>query len=231
MADTDMDSDPAVGTPSSPNGGSSGGTGDSKSSIDAAKLQSTIEALTKKLDEVDARSKALQGDKDRAVTKTKSEVDELKRKIAEIEKLKKSGLDEDEALTELSFREEVRSLKDQLKSISPAQPEPAGNGKGSEVDVAKVLKEYSLDGNDPEVVAQILGKKFNSELEAENAALKLAYRRATPNPPSPAASSAFTGTPARPSNEADLISRLRTLQSNPAKNWAEIQKLEKELGW
>lgn len=190
MASNDLDSNHTEGTPASPNTGSSAESGDSGGSFDASKLQTTIEALTKRLDEVDSRSKALQGDKDRGITKTKSEVEELKRKFAEIEKLKKTGLDEDAAFHEFSFREEVTSLREQLSKLNSAQPSTAGNGAGAVVDKAKVIAEYGLDGNDPEVIAELISKNLNSPLEAENAALKLAYRRAKPTPSSVAASTA-----------------------------------------
>ena len=147
------DSDLSNGTSSSPNGEGSLGKGDSSGSVDALKLQSTIEALTKKLDEVDARSKALQSDKDRGITKTKSEVDDLKRKIAEIEKLKRSGLDEDGAIEELSFREEIRSIRDQLSKLNQAQPETAGNGKSLVEEVQSVFNEFGVDPNTPEAIS------------------------------------------------------------------------------
>lgn len=202
MADNDLDSGNSNGTAGTPTPSSSEGKSDSGGSFDASKLQSAFDALTRKLDEVDARTKSLQGDKDRAVNKTKSEVDDLKRKIAEIEKLKKSGLDEDAALDEFSFREVVRDLKDQLGKLNPAQPQPAGNSAGSAVDAAKVLSEFQLDGNDPEVVAQVLSKA--TEVEQVRAAAQLALKRAKPNDPSPASSTAVVGKPAAQPDAAEL---------------------------
>ena len=77
-----------------------------QSSDAAAKLQSTLDTLTKKLDEVDTRSRTLQSEKDRGVTKTRKEVEELKRQIAEYERLKGSGLEVDAAVEEVTFRDE-----------------------------------------------------------------------------------------------------------------------------
>lgn len=230
MTDTNMDSDPQAGTPSTPSGGSSGGTGDSGGSIDAKALQASFEALTRRLDEVDARSKALQGDKDRGIKKTNEEVNELKRKFAEIEKLRKSGMDDDAAIEELTFRDEVRSLKDQLAKLNPAQPQPAGNGDRLVVDAAQVVKQYGLDGTDAEVIEKIFRQDFKSQQEVEFAALKIAYQRAKPNQPSPSAAPAQVGQPASNDSEA-TVSRLRDLQKNPIRNKVEIAKLEKELGW
>ena len=204
MAENDMDSDLQAGTPSSPSGGSSDGKGVSGGSFDAKTLQASIEALTKRLEEVDARSKALQGDKDRGIKKTNEEVSELKRKFAEIEKLKKSGMDDDAAIEEFTFRDEVRSLKDQISKLNPARPEPAGNGAGEAVDKAQVVKTYGLESTDPEVIERILRQDFKSQLEAENAALKIAYQRAKPNQPSPSAASALVGQAPQPAGLDDL---------------------------
>lgn len=201
---TEMDSDQTDGTPSIPSGGSSSGQGDSGGSFDAKSLQASFEALTKRLDEVDARSKALQGDKDRAVTKTKADVDELKRKFAEVEKMKKSGLDEDAAFEEVSFREEVRAVRDQLSKLNPAQPQPAGNGEGKAVNAAEVIKKYALDGSDPEVIERIFRQDFSSPQELELAALKIAYQRAKPNEPNPAAALAQVGATAKTAGLDDL---------------------------
>lgn len=230
MADSDLDGGQANGTAGSPNSAGSQGAGDSNSSFDAAKLQTAFEALTKRLDEVDQRSKALQGDKDRAVNKTKSEVDELKRKFAEVEKLRKTGLDEDSAFEELSFRDEIRNVREQLSKLNPAQPNPAGNGNGSAVDVAKVIEQYGLDGNDPEVVDKVLRGSLTAE-QADIAALRLAYQRAKPSTSSPSAASAPSGKPAVAENQDAKIARLSQLQKEPTKHRAEIKKLEGELGW
>ncbi len=174
MTDNDLDSGQAVGTTQTTNSGGSKGNGDSSGSIDAAKLQSTIEALTRKLDEVDARSKALQGDKDRGVNQTKDEVKELKRKIAEIEKLKKTGLDEDGAIEEHSFREDIRAVKDQLTKLTSTQTQTAGNGEGSADDVARLFEKYGVPINDPESTP-LLGLKG---LELKSAVQDLALKRA-----------------------------------------------------
>lgn len=225
----ELDSGLPTGTPSTPTGGGSG-AGDSSSSFDAKALQTALESLTKRLDEVDARSKALQGDKDRGIKKTNEEVQDLKRKFAEIEKMKKSGLDEDAAFEELGFREEVRSVREQLSKLNPVQPQATGNSEGLTVDMAKILQDYGLEASDPEVVERLVRGNFKTPQDAELAALKLAYKRAKPNQPSPSAASALVGSPAV-SNSGDNVQRLRDLQKDPIRNRAEIAKIEKELGW
>src|SRR5687767_14453150 len=157
MTINDVDSGQAAGTAGTPTPPSSSGAGDQQSSFDAAKLESTLEAIAKRLDEVDARSKSLQGDKDRGVNKTKKEVDELKRQIAEIDKLKKTGLTDENAIEEFTFREEVRSLREQLSKLNPVSPQAAGNGASGAVEQAKVISELQLDANSPDVIS-ILAK-------------------------------------------------------------------------
>lgn len=231
MAENDLDGDQANGTPVTPNAGSSQGNGDSGGSFDAPKLQTALEALTRRLDEVDQRSKALQGDKDRGITSTKKEVDELKRQFAEIEKLKKSGLNEDDAFAELSFRDEVRSLRQEISKLNPAQTQTPGKGEGAAVDVAKVISDYQLDGNDPEVIAEVLSKQFASPLEAENAALKLAYRRANPTPPTLAAAGTLQGKPpVAGENEEAIYAQIVELSKNRSLNRDKIAALKKRLG-
>ena len=120
-------------------------------------------------------------------------------------------------------------------SGSFSQPTTAGNSSDATVDVAKVVGSYGLDANDPEVVSQVLGKKFNSELEAENAALKIAYRRANSNPPNPAASTAIQGSPVSQNTDtAVLINKLSEYQKLPTKHKKEIEAIVKQLderGW
>ena len=230
----DMDSDLTNGTPSTPTGGSSEGKGDSGSSFDAKALQASFEALTKRLDEVDARSKSLQGDKDRGIKKANDELNELKRRFAEIEKLKKSGMDDDAAFEELGFREEVRAVREQLSKLNPVQPQSAGNGEGKAVDAAEVIKKYELEANDPEVIERILRGNFKTPEDAELAALRIAYQRAKTNQPSPSAAPPLTGSVPRESDTPALIEKLAKLQKTPTQNRDEIKQLKAELdkrGW
>jgi hypothetical protein len=99
------------------------------------------------------------------------------------------------------------------------------------VDVAKVIADYQLDGNDPEVVEKVLKGSYQTAEQAELAALRLAYQRTKPTNPSPAASSAIVGKPAVPENQDAKIARLSQLQKEPMKNSKEIKKLMEELGW
>lgn len=219
-----LDSGQSTQTPASPNAGGLNGQGDKQSSgFDAAKLQSTIEALTRKLDEVDKRSASLQGDKDRAVTKTAKEVDDLKRKIAEIEKLKGSGLDSDAAIEEFSFREDVRAIKDQLSKLGQAPATPAGNEQ-SGADAAKVVEQYGFTKED--VDAQALARLHGSDPEKlEGELAKLAFKRQR-TPPAPDA--VVQGAVSRPANADQLTQEYKTKMIAARGNKALGQQIKAE---
>jgi hypothetical protein len=195
MAENDLDSGQSQGTSQNTNSGGSAGNGDKQSSFDAAKLQSTLEALGRKLDEVDARSKALQGDKDRDVKSTKKEVQELKRQIAEIEKLKSAGLEPDAAV------EEHRGLREQLNKLNPASNQPAGNGASGADERTRLIEELKLDGNDPKVMQAV-----RDEADFAKLAARLVTIKATaPPPPDPALAPPMQGSPAAPADAKQLI--------------------------
>jgi len=230
MAENEVDGGQSGGTTQNTSSGGSNGQGDSGGSFDAQKLQSTIEALTKKLDEVDARSKALQGDKDRGITKTKEEVSDLKRKIAEIEKLKKTGLDEDGAIEEHSFREDVRSIKDQLSKLGSVQTQVSGKDEGLADDVAKVFADYEVDPNTPETT-KFLSLK-GSELKA--AVADYAFRKTKHTPADSSEASSLQGKGAAGGKMTDAeanskYSELKTLYRDPTINASKIKTLRKEL--
>ena len=185
MTENQMDSGDPVGTPNQQGS-------DSKGSEEAAKLSLVLESLTKRLDEIDGRTKALQGEKDRGVNKTRKEVEQLKQQMAEIEKLKKAGYGEDEAFEELSFRKEISDVKEALKSFGSVQTQTAGNGESAGVDVAKVFGERGLDLKDPQVALEA-NKKYASPQEAELAAYKLRDRLAATPTHNPAQDVSIVG--------------------------------------
>jgi len=191
MAENDVDGDQAEGTTQTTNSESSAGAGASNSSFDATKLQSLIEGFGRRIEEIDARTKSLQGDKDRAVVKTKKEVEELKAKIAEYEKLKSKGMEPDDALEEMDFRQTVRQLQDQLSRLGPVQTPPAGTGASATEEAAKVIEQYKLDPNDP-AVSKLFSLKGDA-LRAE--AADMALRKLNQAPPDASAASSITGGP------------------------------------
>lgn len=233
MAENDVDSSPAQGTAGTPTPPSSSGEGGSSGSFDAAKLQSLIEGFGKRIDEIDSRTKSLQGDKDRAVVKTKKEVEDLKAKIAEYEKFKSKGLGTDEALDEMDFRSTVRQLQEQLGALKSVSAQSAGNGAGGADQATQaVINELKLDANSADVVS-ILSRGLDPEKQ------ELELRRLATRPrsqPSAAESATITTTEIAAPNKdtAALIAKVGELQLSPTKNKAELQKLYAELdkrGW
>jgi outer membrane murein-binding lipoprotein Lpp len=214
---SELDGGSAEGTSQTTNSGGSNEGSDKRLSFDATKLQSAIDSLSSKIGEIDARTKTLQGDKDRGVQKAKTEVEELKRKIAEIEKLKKAGLDEDGAIEEHSFREDIRFIKEALPKLVSAQAQPAGNSQGPVEEVANVLKKYGLPENDP-AVAKLYGLRGDA-LRAEAADMALS-RKQSPVADSSAAT-ALGASPAQPpsveSATKQYIKDMQAAQGDPAR--------------
>lgn len=233
MSDETLDGSQALeGTPASPNAGGSQGNGVSGGSS-AGQPQTDVEALNRKLGEMEKQLRSLQGDKDRSVNQTKKEVEELKRQFAEISKLQSKGLELDDAIEEYQLREDIRQLRSQLQSGKTAQPSPAGNGNGLAVDKAKTLQQYGLSENDADVAAELGGKDFTNPLELENAALRIAFKRANkPLPDASAASSINTGrvVSGMGDDQANaLLGEMAQLYKEPTKNAARIQLITKQL--
>jgi hypothetical protein len=222
MTKHESDSDLPEGTAENTNSASSQAGGDKQSSFDATKLQSTLEALSKKLDEVDKRSAALQGDKDRGVNKANSEVEALKKKIAELEKYRKAGYDDDSALEEMSFRETIHEVKSQLAELKSVS---AGNGA---VDVAKVVSDFGLSKDDPAVVAFLASRSFESVEKAEVAIAKFVKGQTNKPIPSEADRSASPTGVSKPTNPVDIDNRIVELSRNYSLNRAEIERLVKQ---
>lgn len=206
-------------------------SGDSKVQDSAAQLQATLEKFTTRLDEIDKRTRTLQGDKDRGVSQTKKDVEELKQKFAQIENLKKRGLSEEEAFEELELRNAIFQLSQQQQGINQTQGESAGNTNTLAVDKAKTLQQYGLNENDPDVAAEFSSKEFYNPLELENAALKIAFKRTQkPTPDAAAATSPAGGGGMGTGNpvQAD-INRYEQLSKNPTQNAAELKTLKAKL--
>jgi hypothetical protein len=213
MTQNDLDNGSTPdGTPVSPNIGSSQTQNASGGSFDAGKLQATLEKLATKLEEVDARSRSLQGEKDRGVAKTGKE----------IEKLTKGGLGLDEAVEEFDFRETVKQLKTQIGQINPVPAQSEGNGQSGAVDTAKVFGElFGADSLKDPALAPLLAKQYKNVEEAQAAAYKHHFE-VSPQSPSLAGTSVKLDVAAK-------VARLQELQKRPTLNRDEITRLTKEL--
>jgi len=192
--------------------------------------------LGERMERLEKMLSSFQSGKDRAIAGTKDELAELKVQFGEVQKLMKGkGLSEDEAFDELKNRKEDAQFKQailEVRDLLKIGTSPSAQAGGVKVDpsVVEVLKQYpELDANDTDVVAKVLS--LTDPKEAEYQALKLIRSRATQTTPSASAASPLSGTPPKPTNEAEKIARLAELQRTPSKFKAEIAKLETELGW
>jgi hypothetical protein len=220
-----LDENGAGGSPS--HSVSSGEGGSIKDSDQLSKLLKAeiAEALKPVLSEV----RGVQGRQDKDRTAFREFMDEFK-------KQKAKGLSDDaaEVAAETSIKERTEALSDKqlLRQIAEKVlgTSPAGNGVTANANVVDVLKQYpELDANDTDVVAKVLS--LTDPKEAEYQALKLIRSRANQTTPSASAASPLSGTPPKPTNDAEKIARLAELQKTPSKFKAEIKKLEEELGW
>lgn len=209
----ELDSTQTEGTQGSQPKGS--GVSGSGGSFDPAKLQEAFDSLSKRLEEIDQRTRSLQGDKDRAVNKTRAELEAVKKQLAEIDRLKKLGLSEDEAMEEFAYR--------QSRNQQPQTSVLVGN---EAVKVEEVIEEYGLDITNPEVKLAF-EKKFKSREEAELTAARLLKPKPTPTqaqaPATPAQSTAPSGDLEK-SYKKDLESLLKQFNGRP--NPAQISDLK-----
>ena len=227
MSDTTLDSGNANGgTPAQPNAGGSQTQSDSNGS-NPSQAQS-LDLVLSRLDELDKRTRALQGDKDRGVSQGRKEVEALKAKIAEIEKLTKRGMTQDEAFEYVSERDELLEAARILKSqqSASAQPNTVGNGNGAAHDKAKILAEYGLNENDPDVAAAL-----QSESDVEKAALKVAFKRSQkqPDPAAAPATSASTTATAQGDLQAQYEKRLSDMRMAGRPSPIQISDLKAEF--
>lgn len=195
MSDETLDSGNANGgTPAQPNAGGSQGQSDSNGSS-ASPSQSDLE---KRLAYLETQYNALKSEKDRGISKVEKKVDSFEKKFAEVQLLmKERGISQDEALDRIRLRDEIDDLKAQIGGSTAARPSPVGNGAGEAVDKAKVLAQYGLNENDPDVAAQL-----QSESDVEKVALRVAFKRSQKQPDPAAAPATSASTQA--TNQGDL---------------------------
>lgn len=217
MAENDLDSGQTLeGTVDASTSAGSQATGDKQGSLDAAKLQSAIEALSKQV-------ASLQGDKDRGVQKALKGFDELNQKVAELERIKKlTGLDGAQAYEELEFRDTLRDVKVLLQNqkASTRTPDKADGGAEERL---KLFDSYGLDPNSPDAVAL-------SGLSGD--ALELAVARRVRGRTQPDASEASTVTAKTAPKSEDVeekATRLKEMYRHPSRNAKAIKELEADL--
>lgn len=224
MAENDMDGGQTDGTAQAANLGASGEDGVQQPSFDAAKLQTTLDALVGKIGELEARTNGLQSVKD----KTISEVSGLKAKIAEYEQLKER-FGADGAVEQLELKQDLSEIKAQLSKLGSTQV--PSTDAGSAVSVAKAFENAGLDMKDPRVLVAMQNRYENSE-KAELAAYRLKKALDSTPAPTPAQSAALQGE----SRKADVdtltqeyITKMQAARGKPTEVKA-LMNQYKELG-
>jgi len=182
MANNDLDGGQTSGNNQDANPGSSNGDGVQQLSSVAQKLQQSLDTLTTKVGEIDARTRTLQGDKDKGVKRALDEVSGLKARIAEYEQLKER-FGADGAVEQLELKQTLADIQTQLSKLTGSvSTQAAGSGVGGAVDAAKVIGEYGLDPKDPQV-GLLLGNRYESVEQVELAiARHIKTQRTAPSP-------------------------------------------------
>ena len=161
--------------------------------------------------------------------------------MAEFKKQKAKGLDDDAAETAANSvleKQKKEQKRDELlelvaKKLGLDSPSPVGNGNGGTVDMAKVVSDYGLKADDPDVIAAFGNRSFTDEKDARLATLEFAYKKATKPQPSDAdkatSISAPLSTQLSVTDVNERIAKLNSYYKAPTKYAKEIAQLEKEL--
>ncbi len=152
---------------------------------DIKTLQGSLEAFQA---EIRGQLKALQSDKDKRIPKLEMSLQDL---MSEIARLKGKGFTDDEAVSEVEFRQNVKKLTQKFEIEQPVQP--VGNeASRAAQDAQRVIEELKLNTSDPDVLTLLSGKYRNYDHLRAEAALLVA-RKATKPTPSSAASPPLPG--------------------------------------
>ena len=192
-------------------------------SHDSSSANQTQDLIGERIKRIEKMVETMQSNKDKGVNKALNEVEELRKSFSEVQSLMKKGLSEDEAFETLESRKaesefqraivEVRDLLKGGKSLSTQ-----ASGAQIEPSVAKVINEYNLDANDPEVIASVLTQ--TDPKDAEIAAARLMNRRQSQPSASASAASTIVSTPSAPANVDSLTiqyqKEMSAAQGNPS---------------
>lgn len=192
-------------------------------------LQKSVEALTKKLDDVEKQQRGKQGDIDRL----QKDYSGLREAMSAVNQMKARGMTDEDAVSEVEYRQTVKRLADRLEDLTPQSAQPAGRGtSGAAREAQEIVQQLELDSSDPDVVALLGGQYRNLDhLEAEAAKLKL--RKSTkPAPSSSAAPPVVGGGSSSEETTEDLVSRFNEAKKFPTSPEYKVIKAELEKrGW
>lgn len=182
----------------------------------AQPLQGDVASLKKRLDDLDARTRSLQGEKDKRWDK---EVMPVIKKLAQYLNLTDEQVIAAQRNLALDQLVESNMLTQQTQN-------PVAQVSAAKVDVQSVISEYGLDPNDPEVLKTLLTENPTVSLG------KLAIARAKTNQLPPQAPPA-EGQPVTPDGVAELRAKYQkevALWRGNIQKVSEIQAKYRKLG-
>jgi hypothetical protein len=208
----------------------------------------TVTITKEDFDNLKATVKRLEDDnrsnKDKAVKKTNERLEKLEGDVKPLLEraadLIAAGKSPSEAITQINSEQEtieerqvMREFVQAVKDGKLPTANTSGNVQAKGVNMAEVIKEYALDGNDASVISELLSKPYANEAEAKLAAANFKLRRANPTPPDIGASTAIVGSASKSGlteQEADKkYADLKTLYRDPTINKSKIAQIKKEL--
>lgn len=192
---------------------------------DLKSLQASLETFQA---EIRGQLKALQSDKDKRIPKLEGSLQDL---MSEITRLKGHGFTDDEAVSEVEFRQNVKELAQKMKGIEQSTSATGNGASGAGQEAQRVIEELKLNTSDPDVLTLLAGKYRNYDHLRAEAALLVARKLSKPTPSSASGPPIPGGQVQSPPETKELVAQLEKLQKDPIKNKVKIVEIEKELGW
>ena len=192
---------------------------------DIKALQGSLETFQA---EIRGQLKALQSDKDKRIPKLEMSLQDL---MSEIARLKGKGFTDDEAVSEVEFRQNVKKLIQRFEVEQPSQATGTGVS-GAAQDAQRVIEELKLNTGDPEVITLLSGKYRNYDHLRAEAALLVARKSTKPVPSSAATSPIPGGAASSEATIEELVSRFDGAKKYPTSPEYKAVKAELEKrGW
>jgi hypothetical protein len=184
-----------------------------------------LAGLGEKIGSLESQLRGLQGRQDKTDNNFQAQ-------LAKLNQYKQQGLTEPEALAEMeaddATEQRWKSFDQRLSQIAAALGS-GGTAPGAQQMVAKALDSYKLDPKDPFVAAQMQGKSFANETEAELFAARVFRDKALSPNPNPAQASTSPGGFQAAANADELAAEMQVLSRNPTQNMARIVEIGKIL--
>jgi hypothetical protein len=180
-----------------------------------------------RFDTLQKELRGLQGRQDRADNNFQSQ-------LAKFNQIKTQGNLSDAQAMEVMERGDAEAqrwaaLEKKLDGLAERIGGAGTQSNGQQLDVTKVFESYKLDPRDPRV-APLLVKKYETQEQAELAALKLQWDISqSPNPTAAQGASMTGGNSGFASSNEEKAVRLQELYKTYSQNIPEIESIEKDL--